>query len=287
MSYPSKTTDSFGLVEDNSYLTVFIPASQLAIPFRVLARHNRGGEVLNYGALPITAAETWGSYDGGTTTAPADDVIPSRGFTNTAKSFTPPVDMSTVYDSSDMWYIPYDFRERLFHVKMEVTPSLIRCGVQIPKGQNQQRFQRDRAVLGVDKISGFNRGSLEMIHFPEVRIGYTFGNDTNLDLFNTVKFTYGEYMIGIPGDAELIYNILDKRVPSHWVTLPIATYDSAVKVGLQKDYGIEGFNMYSPEERRYAIEEYQSVIEKINKDILIVKKVPTDSSPGNVIRRVR
>lgn len=281
MSYRSKITDEYGLVEDNGYLTVFIPASQMAIPFRVLARHNRGGEVLNYGSIPITAAETWGSYDGGTTTAPAASVIPSRGFTNSAKSFTPPSDMSTVYDSSDMWYVPYDFRERIFHVKMEVSPSFVRCGVQLPKGQNQQRFQRDRAVLGVDKTSGFNRGSLEMIHFPEIRVGYTFGNDTNLDLFNTVKFTYGEYLIGIPGDAELIYNILDKRVASYWVTLPIATYDSAIKVGLQKDYGIEGFDMYSPEDRRYAIEEYEKIIEKINKDVLIVKKTSTAAVRGS------
>jgi len=113
-----KVTDKNGLVEDNHYMVVFIPASEKALPFRILARQNRGGEIIDYGSIPITASETWGSYDGGTTTAPDDGVIPSRGFTSTAKSFTPPSGMSNVYDSSDMWYIPYDYRERLFHIKM-------------------------------------------------------------------------------------------------------------------------------------------------------------------------
>lgn len=266
MAYP-KVTDRYGLVEDNRYMVVFIPASEKALPFRILARQNRGGEILDYGSIPITSGETWGSYDGGTTTAPADDVIPNRGFTNTAKSFTPPTNMSNVYDSSDMWYVPYDYRERLFHIKMDLTPKTLRCGMQIPKGANQQRFQKDRVILGVDKEAGFERGGLEYVQFPEIHYGFTFGNETNLDFYNKVRFTYGEYKVGIPADPDVVYNLLDGRIQSHWVTMPVATYDATLRVALEKCYGFDGFDMYSPEERAEAVANYSAVIARARKKI--------------------
>lgn len=266
VAYP-KVTDKYGLVENNNYLVVFVPASEKAIPFKVLARQNYGGEVLNYGALPITASEVWGSYDGGTTTAPAAGVTPGRAYTSTAKSFTPLSDMSNAYDSGDMWYLPYDYRERLFHIRMKVTPSVLRCGMQIPKGASQQRFQKDRVILGVDKSAGFERGGLEYVQFPEIHYGFTFGNDTNIEWYTNVKFLYGEYKIGIPADPDVVFNVLDGRINSHWVTMPVSTYDATLRVALEKSYGFDGFELYSPEERAEALVAYKKTIERAKRNI--------------------
>lgn len=265
-------TDQYGLVNDNRYMVVFVPANARALPFRVISRHNRGGEVLPYGSIPIDAAEVWASYDGGTTTAPVDNVIPNRAYTSTGspKKFTPLDDMTSVYDSSDMWYTSAEeFRTRLFHVYMDVFPRFIRCGVQIPTGQDQLRFQGNRVILGVGKSSGWTRGGLELVHFPELHYGYTFGNDLNIDVYNTVMFTYGEYVIGIPTDASLVFDILSGDKPAHWVEMPIASYDASIRAAFERNYGIEGFPLYAREDRQDAMSEYSGIIGKLKPEVRI------------------
>lgn len=287
----SIVTDDYGLVKDNEHLVVFVPGSKKALPFRVLARHNRGGEILNYGSIPITSGEAWGSYDGGTTTAPADNVIPNRAYTmtNSSKLFTPPSDMSNTYSSTDMFYIPADdFRNRIFHIYMDLTPHFIRCGIQIPRGQNQLRYQNNRVILGVDKTSGWQWGGLELVQFPEINMGYMFGNDTNVDWYNSVVFRYGEYIIGIPGDAETIFDLLNKNRPAHWLELPIASYDSTIRAGFNKTYAdgrdFDGFKLYSKEDKAYALNEYAAEISKLSPEVVIGRPSNTNTSRQRMVR---
>lgn len=264
--------DQLGLVNDNRYMVVFIPANARALPFRVISRHNRGGEVLPYGSIPITNGESWASYDGGTTTAPAANVIPNRAYipTSSPKKFAALSDMSSVYDSTDMWYTSAEeFRTRLFHVYMDVIPKFIRCGIQIPSGQDQLRFQGNRVILGVGKTSGWTRGGLETVHFPELHYGYAFGNDTNLDVYNSVVFTYGEYVIGIPTDASLIFDLLSGDKPAHWVEMPIASYDSSIRSAFERNYGMEGFPLYAKEDRQDAMSEYTGIIGKLKPEVRV------------------
>jgi hypothetical protein len=252
-------TDSYGLVKDNEFLTVYIPLTNRAFVFRVLARTNALSPVFNYGPLPLTSGESLNGYDGGTVSVPADGVMPGRAYTRSGKSFS----LTGAIEESDMFYLPKDYNERLFHVIQYVTPSFLRVDVQIPTGVPQGRFQRDRVLVGIDADFGFRRGSIETVHFPEIHYGYRYGNDTNMALYTHVKFVYGEYVIEIPKNAELIYAILTKKVPSHWVTLQLGSYDSAIVRGFRETYNFEGFRLYGIHQRDIALSEYSSLINQV------------------------
>jgi hypothetical protein len=255
-----RVTDELGLVEENGYITVFIPANQLALVFRVRARINRGAEVINYGPIPISSGETLKTLDGGSTTAPADGVIPARAYTED-KTFP----MANAYDTSDMWYLPEDYRERIFHVIQMVTPAFLRTEIRIPTGISQGRFQRDKITTGVEKTFGFGRGRTETIHLHKVHYGYRYANDTNVPFYTFVKFIYGEYLIEIPQDPELIFYILTRKVPSHWISLPITYWDTSIARAMADAYGIDGFKLYGVNQRETAISEYSSVIGRVKR----------------------
>jgi hypothetical protein len=256
-----RVTDELGLCIENAYLTVFFPAKESALVFRVKARVNRGSEIINYGHLPIASGETLSSLDGGTgPSAPADGVIPARAYTGD-KTFP----MANAYDTSDMWYLPEDYRERIFHVIQIVTPAFLRTDIRIPTGVPQGRFQRDKIITGVDKTFGFGRGRTETVHLHKVHYGYRYANDTNVPFYTFVKFIYGEYLIEIPQDPELIFYILTKKVPSHWVSLPITFWDDSIKRALSDTFGIEGFRLYGVNQREVAISDYSSVIGRVKR----------------------
>ena len=252
-----KVVDELGLCPENGFLTCFIPALGKALVFRVKSRVNRRYEVLHYGPLPLTSGTTLPTYEGASVTVPANGVIPARAYTKDGLAF--PTTLS-VYDKSDMWYLPTDDRDRLFHVIQYVTPAFLRIDVQIPTGVSQGRFQKDRVTTGVDKDFGFSRGTYEIVHLPGIRYGYRYGNDTNVNLYTSVKFTYGEYIIEIPRNSNLIFDILTRRAQSHWITLPINYTDPSITRALTETYGIEGFPVYRQDERDRAIREYESLL---------------------------
>jgi hypothetical protein len=256
--------DRFGLVNENSYLVVYFPATGTAIPFRVLARVNKGFEVFNYGPLPITTTTALSSYDGGTVTPPASGVMPARSYTPDlafpAISGTPLVNAR---DTSDIWYLDENDRDRLFHVKMFVYPPIIRTDIRIPINVTQLRFQKERVVIGVSTVLGFTRGALEFIRLPYLRYGLRFGNDTNLNLYTFVSFIYAEYVVEVPRDADVIADILLKRVPSYWFTMPISYQDPGISDALRRVYGFTstwGFKLYRHDQREQALKEYSNVL---------------------------
>ncbi|MEM2195212.1 MAG: hypothetical protein QW803_12190 [Candidatus Methanomethylicia archaeon] len=251
--------DSYGLVTENQFIVVYIPARITALVFRVKSRVNKGYEVLNYGSLPLIAGEVIPTYEGGSITVPADGVMPARSYIPTGRSFS----LHGAFDESDMWYTHEDDRNRLFHVIHMVTPEFLRIDVQIPKGVTQGRFQGDRVVTGIDKEFGFTRGKVEVVHIPRLRYGYRWGNDTNLTVRTFVKFIYGEYIVEIPKDSSLIFDILTKKIQSHWITLPISVWDPAIEVALQLTYGFTGFPIYGIHERDKAIREYNDILKLI------------------------
>jgi len=252
-------TDRLGLVVDNGLLVALIPATRRALVFRVIGRANKGYEVFDYGPLPLTSGTTLSSYDGGTVTVPADGVLPARAYTTRGISFP----LEGAYDRNDMWYVPEEHRDRLFHVHMKVVPAWIKCDVEVPPGASQGRFQKGRIVTGIDKDTGFRRGGLEMIHIPKVRYGYRFGNDTNVPVYTMVKFIYAEYMVEIPKDAEYIFNVITKKIPAYWITLPFNVYDDTIRRALNDTYGFEGFPIYGVHEKSKAIPEYEDLLREV------------------------
>ncbi|MEM4429652.1 MAG: hypothetical protein QXM08_00630 [Thermofilaceae archaeon] len=254
-----RVVDSLGLVLENQLLVVYVPARNAALVFRVKSRVNRGFEVFNYGPLPLAAGEVLPTYDGGSVPVPADGVMPGRSYTPTGRSFP----LKGAFDESDMWYVPEDERERLFHVIQRVTPEFLRVDVQIPRGVTQGRFQGDRVVTGVDRDFGFSRGRIEVVHLPRLRYGYRWGNDTNMSVRTFVRFTYGEYIVETPRDPQLIFDVLTRRVQGHWVTLPVSIWDPAVETALVMTYGFTGFPLYGVHERDKAIREYNELLKLV------------------------
>jgi hypothetical protein len=256
--------DNLGLVRSGDYLTVFIPATQSALVFRVRSRVNEGREVFNYGPLPIASGTSLPTYEGTSTTVPADGVLPARSYVRDGITFPALTGMETVFTKSDIWYLSEDDRDRLFHVKTYVYPPVIRADVQIPAKVTQGRFQKERVITGVDSELGFSRGFIEVVHIPLLDYGYRFGNDTNLNLKTFVKFIYGEYLVEVPRNPDLIFDILVRKVPSLWVTLPVAYVDPKISDALVRVYGFPsdrlGFKVYRADERDRAVREYSELL---------------------------
>ncbi len=242
-------------VSENELLAVYIPPTNKAFVFRVKSIANAGFEAINYGPIPVAAGTSLSTFAGGAVSVPADGVLPADSFTSVGISYP----LRGAYDENDMWYLPSDERNRLFHVLHYISPSFIRADVQIPKGVSQGRFMK-RVVTGVDKDFGFSRGFIEVIHIPGVHYGYRYANDTNMSVYTFAKFMYREYVVEIPRNPELIFDVLSRRVLVKWYTLPISVVDPAVSSALLDVYGFDGFTVYRADEKQKAVEEYRNVL---------------------------
>lgn len=249
----------YRILEENSLLTVYLPPENKAFVFRVKSIANKNRFEINYGPIPLPAGTSLPTFEAGSVSVPAYGVLPGRSYTPTGISFP----LAGAYDSGDMWYIPEDYRDRLFHVIQRVTPSFLRIDLQIPKGVTQGRFQKDKVVIGVDADFGFARGVYETIHLPKIRYGYRYANDSNPSVYTFVKFIYGEYVVEIPRNPELIFDVLTKRTPSYWITLPVNVMDPAIQSALIDTYGITGFTVHSFDNRSVAIREYSDLLGRV------------------------
>lgn len=249
--------DKYGLVKDNELLVVYLPQSNKAMVYRVISRQNKSFERIDYGTLPTEVGDVMSTFGGGTTTVGLAGDLPAGSYT-TGKQFG----QSGCWDESDMWFVPYSWNDRVYHVKTQITPGFTRVGLQIPQGVNQSRFQKERVVGGVDSTLGFgyNRGELETVHLPEIHYGYTFANDTNVTMRTGVRFIYGEYIVKIPNSASLICDVLSRGYPAHWVGLPISTADASITQGLKKTWGFDGFTVYPNQYREQAVAEYGAIL---------------------------
>jgi len=232
----ARITDELGLCLDNTLLTVYFPPIQRALVFRVLGRANKGYEKYDYGPLPLSSGDSLPklSPEGGTATVPANGVIPGRSYTPTGLSFS----LTGAYDESDMWHYPKDESDRLYHVHMYVTPSILRCDLQVPKRYTQPTFQKNRIVGGVDRDFGYRRGYLEVIHLPDLVYGYRFANDMNTNFYTKVTFVYAEYLVELVKDPELVYEALAGLKPTYWYTMPVSGVDESVIRAIREAYGI-------------------------------------------------
>jgi len=253
--------DELGLVVENENLVVFVPAIKKALIFRILSRRNRGYEHIPYGRIPLTAGTIVNNYDGGTTSVPADGILPARSYTSGLRITAPGDVAANIYEKADMWFLPKEERETLFHVIMKTAPEFVRIDCQIPMAVTQGAFQR-KATVGVDKLWGYGRGKFETVHFPNIIYGYRYGNDTNIAVKVYLSFTYAEYYVKILKDPELIFDILTRRKKAHWLTL-IAAIPSDIPDRLSDVYGIDGFKLYGIEEKEKAIEEYKEDVKMV------------------------
>jgi hypothetical protein len=248
-----------GFAQENDYLSVYIPSQMRTLVFRVKRLGNVGYHSIPYGSLPIMQNTSFSSYDGLSVTVPEAGVIPARSYTSNGLTFP----LRDAYDANDMFFTPKDYADRLVHAKFTVEPNVLRLGLEIPRGLKQYKFQRDKILAGVDRAFGFSRGSIETVFIPELRYGLQIGNDTNIDFRTNVNIDFSEYVIEIPTDPELIYNVLVGKVDSYIVGLPVSTYDASIANALRQSYGFEGFDRSNIADREKTIAQINSTIKAL------------------------
>jgi len=256
-----------GLVPDNSYFVVEIPATRKVLPFRVVTRVNHGYEVINYGLVPIPSGTQLPTFDGGTVTVPEYGVLPAMAYVPYSTPIKFParnlVDTG-VSDPDDLFYISSkDFTDMVLHVKAYFTPSWIRVMVDMPENTVQSIYQK--ASLDIFRDFGFSRGYYEVVFLPDIGAGWRFGNDTSMDVYLFAKFVYGEYVVELVTDPFTIFNLVTGKQKSYWVTLPINNMVYGVSDALEKVYGFDGYPMYPEHKRDEAIRVYTEIVNKLRR----------------------
>jgi len=96
---------------------------------------------------------------------------------------------------------------------------LLRCFQLVPYGSMPYDFRgvTPSEPLALDIEFGFFRAYKEFVALPHIKMGWIFANPTNIDLRTNVKFVYGDYTVEFVRDTEAIWNIMIKKIPSHWV----------------------------------------------------------------------
>jgi hypothetical protein len=264
-------------VSQNGFLTILIPPINTAYVFRVINVRNPNFDTIPYGPLPIPTGTVLPTLPGSPTpsvTVPADGVLPGFAVVAGEKSimFPPPPDLRGLFDPSDMWFVgetPKKPLNTLFHIYHKISPEFLRVQLEIPKGTSQLVFQEGRAVMIVSSTFGFRRGNIEVIQFPGIHYGYTYANDTNMNLITNVTFYYKEYEINIPDDPALIFDIILGRIPSKRWVFPVQSIDGRIKLAFNSAYGFEGFPIFRIDERDKAIAEYKNILmKKVHKDLV-------------------
>jgi len=244
------------LYKEELYLVVDIPPEKSAYVFRIDTIWNPTYRLINYGPLPIQANQPLKSFTGTSVTAPANGALAPMSYIEGIE-----FPLQNVYNLSDMWDVPSSFlANRLFVVEQTVTPEFLRVNAYIPINTVQASFQGNKLPLKISDLWGWKRGKFVMVHFPDILVGYNYANDTSFPVYTSVKFKYWEYVVSIPSDPAIIFNILAGFIPEKIVrriAYPIVTLAPDLKNQLQRLYGFFGFPLPSIErraeyERKYA-----------------------------------
>jgi len=129
--------------------------------------------------------------------------------------------------AGDMFY--HKKAEKLIHAYIDIKPHLFRIYREIPTGVKQ--------VVYLDAVT---------------------------DLKTNVMIKYAEYEVEIPRDAETIFNLMMRKVPAHWYTLPVTSKHSNIDRMFTEIYGFKegryGIPFYRSYEREKALSEIPEIL---------------------------
>ena len=121
------------------------------------------------------------------------------------------------------------------------------------------------ASLDIFRDFGFARGQYETVFLPDIRAGWRFGNDTNMDVYLFARFVYGEYMVEVVTDPVTVFNLVTGKVKAHWVVLPVNQTVYGFTEALEKTYGFTGYPIYPEHRREEAISTYATLAEEVKR----------------------
>jgi len=248
--------DKHGFVKEGEHVIMLFPPYDSFIPFRVKSIANKEAEYLNYGPVPYTF------------TGYPEGVIPGRNVTEgfTFKDITKRLPPEL---APDMFY--HDKAYKLIHAYINITPHLFRIFREIPVGVKQIVYMElvgfDVAIDSLVALFGYKVGIVEQFFLPDFHINWFIHNATNMDLRTNVMIKYAEYNVEIPRDANLIFNLLMRKIPAYWYTLPITSPRIEFERMFEVRYGfpreVRGFPFYKAYEREKALREIPPILEKL------------------------
>lgn len=202
----NKVLDEKGFVNPNQFLVVFFPMWQGILAWRVLGRVNMGFEKINYGVLPLD-----GDGDG-----VIDGIVPAN---SSSGRFAFPWAVLPTERATDMFW--FDNRDKLKHVKIKISPYLLRNFFFLAVGVQEANYQ-GMAVADdtVPSDFGYWRGTFEIPVLPYMHFQMSCYNHTNMDLIGDVEFEYGEYMVELVDDPLLLFNLMNRKEWAHWMNWP-------------------------------------------------------------------
>ena len=246
-----RVIDQHGFLREGEHIVVVLPAYNAAIPFRVRSVDNKDTHWINYGPVPYTFT----GYSKG--------VIPGRNATPGFK-FSDITGMLTGEQATDMFY--HKKEDILIHAYVDIRPHLFRIYREIPTGTKQTRYLRTvtfTTTVGQNtSLFGYTVGVVEQFFFPNFHIDWFVHNATNMDLRTNVMIKYAEYTVEIPRDPEFIFNLMLRKYPAYWYTLPIQTKFTEMDRLFSEIYKMKMIPLYKTYERERALSEIPEMIKE-------------------------
>jgi hypothetical protein len=253
MGDESRVLDSDGFVKEGEHVLIVFPLYDSVLPLRVKSIANKHAKWFNYGPVPCTFA----GYPKG--------VIPGKSVTEGFR-FVDITGRLTGEQAGDMFY--HTKPHKLIHAYIDIRPHLFRIYQEIPTGAKQMVYME--AVTHTTEVDaptsdfGYTTGVKEQFFLPDFHIDWFLYNGTNMALRTNVMIKYAEYNVEIPRDTSLIFDMMMRRVPAYWWTLPITTDRAEFRRMFEERYrfprGQCGVPFYRAYERDRALREISALL---------------------------
>lgn len=253
----NRVLDKDGFIKEGEHVLVVFPAYNTILPLRVKSIDNKHAKWFNYGPIPYTFTDY------------AEGIMKARSAT-TGFKFKDITGRLTGERAGDMFY--HKKPDVLIHAQIDMIPHLFRIYQEIPTGAKQITYLRAVTfTTGIDEATasfGYFVGAKEQLFLPNFHIDWFVHNATNMHLRTHVMMKYAEYTVELPTDVDLIFNMMMRKIPAYWYTLPVTTtrveldrmFEEVYKFPAEK----RGIPFYRSYERERAIREIPEIIRGVS-----------------------
>jgi hypothetical protein len=256
MGEESRVLDSDGFLKEGEHILVVWPIYDTILPLRVKSIANKHAKFFNYGPVPFT----FSGYPKG--------VIPGKSVAGPFRFIDITGRLTGEY-AGDMFY--HNKAYKLIHAYVDIRPHLFRIYQEIPSGAKQYIYME--AVTHTTDVDvatsdfGYFTGVKEMLFFPDFHIDWYLYNGTNLPLRTYVSIKYAEYNVEIPRDPALVFDMMMRRYPAYWYTMPITTDRKEFRRMFTERYGFPedrpGIPFYRAYEKPVALREIPEILKGV------------------------